>query len=95
MQKAYRLSRVDRLAGGLCYPWAQLLVIAAGPSATCTRVISNSMLSANSDNAVLFAVGCRRFFEALYSALAAVLDEAFDRVGKHVAIEQELGRLFR
>jgi hypothetical protein len=38
---------------------------------------------------------CRHFFEALYSSLAAVLDEAFDRVGKQQAIHQELDRLFR
>lgn len=38
---------------------------------------------------------CRRFFEALYSSLQAVLDEAFERVGKQAAIHQELGRLFR
>uniref|UniRef100_A0A383W4U4 Uncharacterized protein n=1 Tax=Tetradesmus obliquus TaxID=3088 RepID=A0A383W4U4_TETOB len=37
----------------------------------------------------------RRFFEALYSSMAAVLDEAFERVGKQQAIHQELDRLFR
>lgn len=38
---------------------------------------------------------CRRFFEAIYSSLLAVLDEAFERLRKHAAIEQELGKLFR
>ncbi|KAF6260711.1 hypothetical protein COO60DRAFT_855780 [Scenedesmus sp. NREL 46B-D3] len=37
----------------------------------------------------------RLFFEALYNSMAAVLDEAFERVGKQQAIHQELGRLFR
>jgi hypothetical protein len=40
-------------------------------------------------------MSCRHFFEALYSSMAAVLDEAFDRVGKQQAIHQELDRLFR
>lgn len=37
----------------------------------------------------------RQFFELLFSSLAAVLAEAFERVGKQAAIEQELGRLLR
>lgn len=37
----------------------------------------------------------RRFFESLYSALCAVLHEAFDKLGKRAVLEQELGRLFR
>ncbi len=38
---------------------------------------------------------CRKFFEAVYNSLVAVLDEAFERIGSHQAIERELGRLFR
>jgi hypothetical protein len=45
---------------------------------------------------LLLLLGCRRFWECLYTSLAAVLAEAFERVGgKQPAIEAELGRLFR
>jgi hypothetical protein len=38
---------------------------------------------------------CRRFFESLYTALAAVLHEAFDKLGRRELLDTELGRLFR
>jgi len=37
----------------------------------------------------------RRFFEPLYAALAGLMHEAFDRLGRQAVLEQELGRLFR
>jgi hypothetical protein len=40
-------------------------------------------------------LSCRKFFEALYDALIAILDDAFDRLKKRPDIEREVGSLFR